>query len=77
VGKPSFAVAGIEADEHEYDNWLATLTQASARLDLLQTVVTELCELCEQEEVVQSQQVLEVLERRGVIKAAAARSNAA
>ena len=63
----SFAVAEIGSDERDYDNWLATLTQASARLDVLQTVVTELCRLCEQEDVVQSRQVLEVLERHGAI----------
>ena len=58
----SFAVAEIGSDERDYDNWLATLTQASARLDVFQTVVTELCRLCEQQEVVQSRQVLEALE---------------
>ncbi|MGA8545742.1 MAG: hypothetical protein WB785_10865 [Mycobacterium sp.] len=63
----SFAVAEIRRDDLDYENWLATLTQASARLDVLQTVVTELCQLCEQEDVVRSQQVLEVLERRGAI----------
>jgi hypothetical protein len=63
----SFAVTGLASDEHDYDNWLDTLTQASARLDVLQTVVTELCQLCEKEDVVESQQVLEVLQRRGAI----------
>ncbi|MDT5354639.1 MAG: hypothetical protein QOJ56_3171 [Mycobacterium sp.] len=63
----SFVVAEIGSDERDYDNWLATLTQASARLDVLQTVVTELCRLCEQEEVVQRRQVLEVLEKHGAI----------
>jgi hypothetical protein len=63
----SFAVAEIGSDERNYDNWLATLTQASARLDVLQTVVTELRRLCEQQEVVESRQVLEVLERHGAI----------
>ena len=63
----SFAVAEMGSDERDYDNWLATLTQASARLDVLQTVVTELCRLCEQEEVVQRRQVLEVLEKHGAI----------
>jgi hypothetical protein len=52
----SFAVAEIGTDERDYDNWLATLTQASARLDVLQTVVTELRRLCEQEDVVESRQ---------------------
>jgi hypothetical protein len=63
----SFVVAEIGSDERDYDNWLATLTQASARLDVLQTVVTELCRLCEQEEVVQRRQVLEVLEKHGAM----------
>jgi hypothetical protein len=63
----SFAVAEIGSDERDYDNWLATLTQASERLDVFQTVVTELCRLCEEEEVVQSRQVLEVLEKHGAI----------
>jgi hypothetical protein len=67
MGMTSFAVAGMDSDEQGYDNWLDTLTQASARLDALQTVVTELCQLCEKEDVVESQQVLEVLERRGAI----------
>ena len=31
----SFAVAEIGPDERDYDNWLATLTQASVRLDVL------------------------------------------
>ena len=61
----SFAVAEIGSDERDYDNWLATLTQASARLDVLQTVVTELRRLCEREEVVRSRQVMEVLQKHG------------
>jgi hypothetical protein len=71
MGMTSFAVAGMGSDERDYDNWLAALTQASARLDVLQTVVTELCKLCEKEEVVQSREVLEVLERHGAITHAA------
>jgi phage terminase Nu1 subunit (DNA packaging protein) len=63
----SFAVAEIGSDERDYDNWLATLTQASARLDVLQTVVTELRRLCEREEVVRSRQVMEVLQKHGAI----------
>jgi hypothetical protein len=63
----SFAVAEIGSDERDYDNWLATLTQASERLDVLQTVVTELRRLCQREDVVQSGQVMEVLERHGAI----------
>ena len=63
----SFAVAEIGYDERDYDNWLVTLTQASERLDVLQTVVNELRRLCEREDVVQSRQVMEVLERHGAI----------
>jgi hypothetical protein len=78
MGMTSFAVAELGSDDRDYDNWLTTLTQASARLDLLQTVVNELCQLCEKEDVVRSQQVLEVLEKHGAItKAAAADSDAA
>ena len=43
MGMTSFDVAEMDSDERDYDNWLATLTQASVRLDALQTVVTELC----------------------------------
>jgi len=60
----SFAVAEIGYDERHHDNWLVTLVQASERLDVLQTVVNE---LCEREDVVQSRQVMEVLERHGAI----------
>jgi hypothetical protein len=54
MGMPSFAVAEMGADERDYDNWLTTLTQASARLDQLQKVVGELCQLRETEDVVQA-----------------------
>jgi hypothetical protein len=67
VSRTSFAVAELGYAERDYDNWLSTLTQASARLDVLQTVVTELRRLCEREDVVQSRQVMEVLERHGAI----------
>jgi hypothetical protein len=64
----SFAVVEIATtDERDYDNWLATLTQATARLDELQSVVAELRQLCEQGDVVQSRQVMEVLENHGAI----------
>ena len=67
VSRTSLAVAEIGYDDRDYDTWLATLTQATARLDVLQTVVSELRLLCEREDVVQSRQVLEVLQRHGVI----------
>jgi phage terminase Nu1 subunit (DNA packaging protein) len=64
----SFAVAEIATtDERDYDNWLATLTQATERLDELQSVVAELRQLCEQGDVVQSRQVIAVLEKRGTV----------
>jgi hypothetical protein len=63
----SFSVAEIGYDERDYDNWLVTLTQASRRLDVLQTVVNELRQLCEHEAVVQSREVIEVLESHGAI----------
>ena len=67
MGITSFSVAEIAHDERDYDNWLATLTQASARLDVLQTVVNELRQLCEDEDVVQSGEVIDVLEKYGAI----------
>ena len=67
VSMTSFAVAEIGYDERDYDAWLGTLVQASERLDVLQTVVNELHRLCEREDVVQSRQVMEVLERHGAI----------
>ena len=67
VSRTSFAVAEIRHDEQDYDTWLATLTQASARLDVLQTVFNELRRLCEREDVVQSRQVVEVLQRHGAV----------
>ena len=63
----SFPVAEIGYDERDYDNWLATLTQASERLDVLQTVVDELRQLCEHEDVVHSREVIAVLEKHGAI----------
>ena len=62
-----FPVAEIGYDERDYDSWLATLTQASARLDVLQTVVNELRRLCEREDVVECRRVMEVLERHGAV----------
>ncbi|MGO9034859.1 hypothetical protein [Mycobacterium sp.] len=77
MGMTSFAVAEMRSDDRDYDNWLATLTQVSARLDILQTVVTELCELCENEDVLKSRQVLAILERQGAMTKAADTSSAA
>jgi hypothetical protein len=63
----SFSVAEIAHDERDYDNWLAMLTQASERLDVLQTVVDELRQLCDHEDVVQSREVIDVLEKHSAI----------
>jgi hypothetical protein len=63
----SFPVAETGYDERDYDAWLATLTQASQRLDVLQTVVNELRQLCQHEDVVQSREVIDVLEKHRAI----------
>jgi hypothetical protein len=63
MGTTSFVA---ESDDGEYEQWLTTFAEASARLDVLQTAVTELCQLCARQDV-HSEQVLEVLERRGAI----------
>lgn len=60
-----FAPADPDCENRDYDVWLTALTEASARLDVLQTVVSELRRLCEAE-VVRSEQVLQVFERHGL-----------
>jgi hypothetical protein len=67
MGQKTMTTMAIEIirDERDYDNWLTTLTEASERLDVLQTVVDELRELCEHEDVVQSHEVIGVLQRHG------------
>ncbi len=59
------ALADIVRDDRDYDSWIDTITEASARLDVLQTTVTEVRDLCESGGV-DSEQILEVLERQGV-----------
>ena len=59
----NFAVADMGCNDRDY--WLTTLTGASARLDDLQTTVTEVRYLCESGGV-DSEQILKVLERHGV-----------
>lgn len=66
----SFGVAKPGCDEQEYDGWIATLAQASERLDILETAVAELCQLCRSGET-RSEQILEVLEKHGAISKAA------
>jgi hypothetical protein len=48
-----------------YDRWLDTLTEASARLDALQTALTEVRYLC-RSKTVDSGQILKVLDWYGV-----------
>jgi hypothetical protein len=62
-----FPVSEIGYDERDYDNWLATLTQASERLDTLQTVVNELRELCTHTDSVDSREVLAVLDKHHAV----------
>ena len=58
-------VADMVREDRDHDNWIDTLTEASTRLDVLQTAVTALRHLCESEDV-HSEQVLEVLASHGV-----------
>jgi hypothetical protein len=55
-----------QRDYRDYDSWLNTFTEASARLEALQTAVTDLRHLLRHSEGVRSAEILEVLERRGV-----------
>jgi hypothetical protein len=66
VGCVSFAVAEMGVDDRDYDNWLATLIQASERLDALEAAVTELSQVCRHQDV-HSEQVLEMLEKHGAL----------
>jgi hypothetical protein len=62
--------ADMGFDDRDYEIWLITLTEASARLGALQTAVTELCHLCASQDV-HREQVLDLLERHGAISKAA------
>jgi hypothetical protein len=53
-------------DYSDYDKWLRTFTEASARLEALQTAVIDLRHLLRQSEGVRDAEILEVLERHGV-----------
>jgi hypothetical protein len=54
-----------ELDDRDYDRWLESITEASARLDALQTAVTDVRCLCENDGA-STDQILEVLDRLGV-----------
>jgi len=58
-------IAESEIDDHDYDRWLATLTEASTRLDALETAVTEVRYLCESHRA-SSEQILKMFDRLGV-----------
>ena len=49
----------------DYDKWVNTFTEASARFDALETAVTQVRQLCEGGGV-SNEQILEVLKRQGV-----------
>jgi hypothetical protein len=55
-----------QRDYRDYDSWLNTFTEASARLEALQTAVTDLRHLLRHSEGVRSAEILEVLEQHGV-----------
>ena len=61
----SVEFAESEIDDHEYNRWLDTITDASARLDALQTAVTRVRCVCENEGA-STDQILKVLDRLGV-----------
>ena len=63
----TLTVSEITKDERDYDSWLATLSQASERLDDLQTVVDELRQLCAQGDVVRSSEVMACLKRHHAV----------
>ena len=52
-------------DSSDYDKWLDALTEASARLDALQTAVTQVRHLCGGPGV-SNEEILAVLKRQGV-----------
>jgi hypothetical protein len=55
-----------QRDYSDYDRWLNAFTEASKRLDALQTAVTDLRHLLCHSEGVLSAEILEMLERHGV-----------
>ncbi len=70
MGITSSVVAELDRDDRDYDDWVAVLTQASGRLDVLEMAVTELCRLYKNEDV-HREQVLELLERHGAVSKSA------
>jgi hypothetical protein len=50
----------------DYDRWARTFAEASARLDALETAVTDLRHFLRYSEDIRSAEILEVLERHDV-----------
>jgi hypothetical protein len=50
----------------DYDKWLRAFFEASARLDALETAVTDVRGLLRYSESVHSEEIVKVLERHGV-----------
>jgi hypothetical protein len=74
----SFTVAEMGPDQRDYDNWLATLTHASARFEAAQTDRSDCAvSVCEKEDVVQSREVVEILEKHDAIEKVDARFDVA
>jgi hypothetical protein len=61
----SIDFAESEIDDRDYDRWLATITEASGRLEALERAVTDVRCLCENEGA-STHQILQVLDRLGV-----------
>ncbi len=61
----SIDLAESEIDDRDYDRWLVTITEATARLDALEAAVTDVRCLCENEGA-STDQILKVLDRMGV-----------
>jgi hypothetical protein len=55
-----------QRDYSDYDRWLNTFTEASARLEAPQAALTDLRHLLRHSEGVRSAEILEVLERHCV-----------
>jgi hypothetical protein len=52
--------------DSDYDRWLNAFTEASARLEALETAVTDVRDLLRHGEGVHSAEILKVLEQHGV-----------
>jgi hypothetical protein len=53
-------------DDSDYGRWLDAFTEASARLDALETAVTDVRHLLRNSEGIYSAEILKVLEQHGV-----------